>query len=218
MTKEIYNLVRDGYNKVVTNHEYGGNNTKVDIELFNTYNKLLRNLNDNLAKTKVIELGCGNGYPVGHNLIESGFDYTGVDISEEQIKLARLGLEEMKKYFIIGKMTDFVKIIEPKSIDGVITMFADFHEPRGLRVQMYIDIHSLLKKGGYLFLTCPLNAWEGHIEDYYGIRMYWSTFSAEWYKITMRDIGFELIEEAYRETLNSKGQKEEQIFLLFKKL
>ena len=46
--------------------------------------------------------------------------------------------------------------------------------------------------------------------------MYWSTFSVEWYEITLRDLGFEFVSKGH-EFKENAGLKEEVYYLLYKK-
>ncbi len=210
MKEDIYKIVENGYNNVVKEHNYGKTTSGKELDIFKLFKA-------SVGKGKILELGCGNGTSIGHDLINSGFDYTGLDVSKEQIKSAISGVENGEKYFVIGQMTEYVKQVESCSVDGLVTMFADFHEPRILRVQLYTDVYNLLKPGGYVLLTSHPKAWEGYIDDFMGSKMYYSTFSGDWYKITMRDLGFEMIDEFHRDWSHREGQKEKEIFYLFRK-
>ena len=57
--------------------------------------KILNNLNLTENKKRLFELGCGNG-SVAHNLSRQGWDVTGVDPSEDGIRLAQVNYPDLK--------------------------------------------------------------------------------------------------------------------------
>jgi SAM-dependent methyltransferase len=210
MDEEMKDLVRKGYNTVAKSDYYWKKIENFDLGIYQDFKKLVN-------EGKVLELGCGPGTTVGLDLIETGFDYLGVDISDENIARAKTLVENAENYFIREDMMRFTAEQDEGIFDGVITMFADFHVPRGQRVQLYVNIMRILKPGGYLLFTSHPSSWEGYIDDYAGAKMYWSLFSNQWYDITMRELGYKFVSSFRNEYTKYDGKIEVQYFMLFQK-
>ncbi len=103
---------------------------------------------------KILDLGCGNGRCLDF-LKDKKIDYTGIDNSEELIKIAR------KKYPQINfQVADALKLPFPdNSFDKVYSIAVLHHIPSGeLRVQFLKEAKRVLKPGGVLILT----VWKFH--------------------------------------------------------
>ncbi len=101
-----------------------------------------------LLKTRVIELGCGEGHLARH-LLERGFRYLGVDISESAIKKAReITGRRGEKIFIIADVTDLSQVAD-SSFDAAIDslclqmLVTDDHRARYLA-----EVKRILKNDG----------------------------------------------------------------------
>ena len=205
--KEITELVKEGYNQAVNNYQKELDDSRIKLFIY-------REFKDVLLGGKILELGCGNGSPIGFDLIENEFDYVGIDISEKQIELAK---KEHNRNFKVANMIDYLNKIESDSIDGIITMFADFHLPKEGRRDLYEKIYNRIKPNGYLLFTCHPENWEGYIDNWLGAeRMYWSTLSKDWYEKNMDEIGFELV-TLHRRVAMFNGKDEIQYFMLYRK-
>ena len=75
-------IVRKSYDKIA--HEYQFEPRKfVNRNELEEFARLLP------KGAKVLDFGCGSGVPVTSFLIKAGFDVTGIDFSEEMLRLAR---------------------------------------------------------------------------------------------------------------------------------
>jgi len=165
----------------------------------------------------VLELGFGNGKPIAEDLLESGFEYIGIDISERQLELAGANLPKCRKSFIRAEMLDYCKNEEPDSVGGTIAMFSIFHLPREKHVELFSEIQRILKHGAPLLFTCHPSNWEGVENDWMEApEMFWSNFSNRWYKLTLTELGYTFI-SAYRKITVFNNMEEIQYFLLFVK-
>ena len=82
MPKDIKKLVREGYNKAAKGYHASRNDDLPEV-------KILPKFIDKIKPgSKVLDAGCGAGYPVTKILSER-FETIGVDISDEQIRLAK---------------------------------------------------------------------------------------------------------------------------------
>jgi cyclopropane fatty-acyl-phospholipid synthase-like methyltransferase len=152
----------------------------------------LEDLARGLAKSsRVLDLGCGSGTPIDSFLIARGFDVTGVDISEEQIKLAREALPSGT--FIHGDMSEVR--FPPETFDAVISFYAIFHIPREEHAALLHKASTLLRPEGYLLATMGVDDWEGTEEDFHGTRMFWSHYGRAMNLQLIREAGFTVLSE-----------------------
>jgi cyclopropane fatty-acyl-phospholipid synthase-like methyltransferase len=140
----------------------------------------------------VLDLGCGAGVPITRALAER-FDVTGVDISSEQLVLARTQVPEAT--FVHA---DMVECTFPRSsFDAVVSFYAIFHLPLAQQPSLLARIAEWLKPGGYLIATLARVHEEGYTEDdFFGAEMYWSNLSLREYLALLREAGFEILSRA----------------------
>ena len=158
---------------------------------------LIRRLPEGAA---VLDLGCGAGFPVAQRLAQR-FVVTGVDISAEQLKLAR-------EYVPIATFikADMSELELPQgSFDAVVALYSIIHVPREEHGSLLRKIRRWLKPGGIFLATWPLTEWEGEEENWegWGATMWWSHFDKQTYIDMLRHSGFE-IEWAEEKTSGSE--------------
>ncbi len=148
----------------------------------------------------VLDLGCGAGYPVAQRLAQR-FVVTGVDISAEQLKLARERVPVAK--FIKADMTELE--LPQGSFDAVIALYSIIHVPREEHGVLLRKIRRWLKPGGIFLATWPITEWEGEEENWegWGATMWWSHFDKQTYIDMLGNSGFE-IEWAEEKTSGSE--------------
>lgn len=138
----------------------------------------------------VLDVGCGGGIPVTRALAER-FTVTGVDISAEQIRLARANVPHAQFVEADVMSVDF----PPATFDAVIAFYVLFHLPREEHPELLQRIHGWLKPGGYLFATLSMDDEAPYTEeDFFGVPMYWSNYGLATYRRTLTEIGFSLLE------------------------
>jgi SAM-dependent methyltransferase len=138
----------------------------------------------------ILDVGCGAGVPVAQRLAER-FHVTGVDISGEQVRRARLNVPTGE--FIQGDILsmDF----PPAHFDAVTAFYSIFHLPREEHPELLRRIRGWLKPGGYLLATLSARSEEAYTEDdFFDVSMYWSNYGLEEYKSILSQLGFELLE------------------------
>lgn len=76
------NSIKDSYNKICKKWSEFRKNT--------SFNQCIVDFANNLSpNSRVLDIGCGTGYPIALYLSKQGFQVTGIDISEEMIKQAQ---------------------------------------------------------------------------------------------------------------------------------
>lgn len=132
--------------------------------------KYLQQLLKYLPKnSSILDLGCGGGVGVDDILLKAGHSVIGLDISREQIKLARKQCPAGE--YLVRDILD-LKTGE-YSVQAIVSLYAVFHLPRERQAAWLKTIASYLPKGGMLLVTMGDREFEGeHI--LHGQRM-WSS-------------------------------------------
>jgi cyclopropane fatty-acyl-phospholipid synthase-like methyltransferase len=154
----------------------------------NPWERFVDELETRLADgARVLDLGCGDGTKT-HRLAER-FDVVGVDISPEQLRLARTAAPELT--FVEADLTELDFAAE--TFDGVTAFYSMMHGPRDRHLELFGTVLRWLKPGG-LFLA-PLSTVGGpdRIENWLGVDMFFSGFDAETNRCLVQDAGFELL-------------------------
>jgi cyclopropane fatty-acyl-phospholipid synthase-like methyltransferase len=139
---------------------------------------------------RVLELGCGAGVPDTQRLA-ARFRVTGVDVSAQQVRRARLSVPEAE--FVQADFT--VLELERESLDAVVSFYAFNHVPRELLAPTFARIHSWLVPGGLLMTalgTSDTEAWTG---DFLGAPSFFSSFPRETNTQLVREAGFEILRD-----------------------
>jgi len=194
-------LVKKGYNQIASN--YLKNRDR--FESISYLRKLVKYLR---SGAKILDLGCGSGFPVDKFLVDKGFGVIGVDISEEQILLAKenvpLGEFEVK---------DIEKLkFKEYEVDAVISFYTIFHIKREKHKLLFDKIASFLPRGGMLLVSMGASNWEG-VDNFYGVRMFWSHYGPKTNSEIVKNAGFEIIFDK----IDESGGERHQVILARKK-
>lgn len=179
--KDMRNKVRQAYNKCASDYLKGRDQFKNQ--------KYLEKLTSLLEpKSKILDIGCGAGIPVDKFLISCGHEITGVDISEEQIKLAMKNVPDGN--YVVGDMSEID--FNENSFEAIVSFYAIFHIPRIEHLDLFKKIYKLLKPGGLFLATLGSEDWVGS-EEFYGVQMHWSHWGKEKNIELVKQAGFEII-------------------------
>jgi len=215
---DLIELVRQGYKRAAIPYNQQKDTSVLSQQIFHHWLNLVP------QSTVVAELGCGSGFPVAQQLSQvwanTGNQYIGVDLSEEQIDLAKLALKDSQNVsFTVREMTDWCRKQKDNSIGGIIALFSVYHLPRSQHVELFSHIARILSEGAPLLFTTPPNASEGLQERWLGTsQMYWSSFSVNWYEVTCTDLGLDFVAKSKEvKEFVQENQKETTYYLLYKK-
>lgn len=148
-------LVRNGYDRIAS--VYLDNRERLKS------GKYLRKLLKYLPKNStILDLGCGAGIPVDDALLRAGHSVVGVDISPEQIKLARRNCPH-GQYRVgdIGKLP-----MGEYQAQAVVMFYSLFHLPRVEHARILRVVASNLVGKGRLLLTMGDRPFEGEHKLY----------------------------------------------------
>ena len=98
---------------------------------------------------KILDIGCGTGYPLAHYLSEKGFFVIGIDAAVNMIKIA----ESLSIAHAQFSVCDFLKFTTEEKFDGILAWDSFWHFPKDEQADIYIKVGNLLNAGGYLLFT-----------------------------------------------------------------
>jgi ubiquinone/menaquinone biosynthesis C-methylase UbiE len=139
------------------------------------------------AGALVLELGCGDGRTTKR--LAERFEVIGVDISSEQLRLARAALAETT--FVHA---DLMELDFPRSSFDAITAFYVFmHVPRDDHPELLRRIHRWLKPGGVFIAPMSTVGGPDRVESWLGVQMFFSGWGAETNGSLVRAAGLEVL-------------------------
>ena len=132
-------LVKEGYNRVAKTYSAQRDLFKNDKYLAEL-TKLLK------PGSTVLDIGCGSGIPIDKYLIDKGFKVIGIDISDEQIRLAKQNIPEAT--FEVKNMSDLKE--GDYKVDAVVSFYAIFHTPREEHRELFKKNNSFLNPHSFI--------------------------------------------------------------------
>jgi SAM-dependent methyltransferase len=138
----------------------------------------------------VLELGCGAGVPATRALLHAGHRVTAVDISRNQLELARRNVLEAKLL-----KADIVELELPgAAFDGVCAFYSLTHVPRERHAELLQKILVWLRPGGLFVASFGVSDSPADVEEsWLGAPMFFSHFDAATSLRLIREAGFELL-------------------------
>jgi cyclopropane fatty-acyl-phospholipid synthase-like methyltransferase len=135
----------------------------------------------------VLDLGCGNGSKISG--LAGRFRVRGVDISEEQVRLARSAAPDATI-----EQADFVSLDLPTAgLDAVTALYSIVHVPRDEHPALLRRIHGWLKPGGLFLASLTHLGGPDRTEEWLGVDMFFSGFDADTNRRLVTEAGFELL-------------------------
>ncbi len=194
-------LIRDGYNQITRSY--------LTERLKLRTGKYVQQLMRLLPKGgMVLDVGCGAGVPVDDELIKHGFSVIGIDISEEQIKLARK-LCKGGDY----RVADMTELDEGDyKVDAVACLYAMFHVPREEQARLLRILASYLPVGGHLLITMGDKDFEGE-HQLMGVTMWSSQWGPAKNSQMVAQAGFTILVDE----MNTSASERHQVILAVKK-
>lgn len=169
-------------------------NELMDDEIFKQWRDYV--INHIKPAASILELGCGNGQ-LGILLTESGYDFTGLDLSDEMLSLAQVRQEEADVEFpqIQGDMRDLSGLSE---FDAIIS-FCDslcYLPTKSDMETTFVEVHTHLKKDGFflfdVFTTEHIEKLDGYSyhDELPGIVFMWDSYHGELPHSIEHDLSF----------------------------
>lgn len=98
---------------------------------------------------RVLDAGCGTGYPISAYLVARGFKVTGIDPSEKMLEKAKTLRLENARFF----KSDFLGFETGEKFDAIIAFDCLWYIEPDRQREIYSKAASLLKDGGYFMFT-----------------------------------------------------------------
>jgi ubiquinone/menaquinone biosynthesis C-methylase UbiE len=185
--KTSYDIIAPVYNKWAT-ETFG-----VRLEKLN----LLTSHFPTEGNVKVLELGCGAGFPVTQHLASiPNVHVTGNDLSSTQIALAREKLVEYQEKIDFIECDMMSLHFAPATVDAVVALYSIIHLPRDEQVSLVSRIHKWLKPSGHFLVNFTAGAFAAVYNEHWLHEkgwMFWSGWGAEATTKIVQDAGFDLI-------------------------
>ena len=138
----------------------------------------------------VLELGCGAGIPMTRRLVDESLKVTGVDISREQLALAKKNVPEATLF--LGDMTELD--FDENSFDAIIAFYSITHVPRVEHADLISLIYRILKPGGIFAGNLGRSNLPDTFEaDWLGKPMFFSHYDADTSEEMICKTGFEIL-------------------------
>ncbi len=202
--EQIRSIVSIGFDKV------GIKYSKMRLESDEEVQLLPDFMNRLPSNALVLDAGCGAGEPITKILSER-FNVVGVDVSRKQVEAARRILPACE--FIWQDMTT---LAYPNGhFDGIISYYAIQHVPREEHIGLIDNFYRMLKEGGYALLCFGTDDDQGTvIDDFFGVKMYWSSFDAGTNVEMLKETGFHV---TWLKFIFDDLTEEQHIFVLAQK-
>jgi ubiquinone/menaquinone biosynthesis C-methylase UbiE len=137
--------------------------------------------------SRLLDLGCGGGAKTSS--LAERFEVVGVDISGEQLRLARAEVPDAT--FV---QADFAELDVPdERFDAVTAFYSIVHVPREEHPALFARILRWLKPGGLFLASLSNVGGPDRTEEWLGVEMFFSGFPAETNCRLVREAGFELL-------------------------
>lgn len=175
------NSVKESYNKICKKWSVFRKTTPINKCIVDFANHLKPN-------ARVLDVGCGSGYPISSYLSKQGFQVTGIDIAEEMIKEAKQ-LNLPNATFLVEDILNFKS---EKKYDAIIAFDSIWHVRHDRQVQMYQMIASLMAPGGLFLFTHGKKDGE-IVSKMWGESFYYSALDLEKVHETLKQNGFEIL-------------------------
>ncbi len=170
-----YDLIASGFAKMRDSF----NTEKKYLDLFAEYLK---------PQSHILDVGCGSGCPIASYFLEKGFQVTGVDASEELLKIAKSKCPAMKCVY-----GDVRTVLLDDQYDGIIEWWCLFHLPKPDHAKMIARFSSWLKRDGILEFTSGDNEHESSSSDMLNMELSFYSLAPEAYEKLLKEHGFKIL-------------------------
>lgn len=162
------------------------------------------------SQGKILDIGCGTGFPIAKYLAEKGFFVTGIDDAEQMIAIARSSKIDDTEFI----ESDFFNFVSTPKFDGTLAWDSFSHFPKVKQESIYSKAGSLLKTDGYLLFTHG-NVNDEHVDTMMGEPFYYSSLSKQRVFELLNNNGFN-VEYAYDDFV--EGNTHRAFVVLAKKM
>jgi 2-polyprenyl-3-methyl-5-hydroxy-6-metoxy-1,4-benzoquinol methylase len=136
---------------------------------------------------KILDAGCGGGVPNARFLVEKGFNLTGIDFSEQMIRLAKVNVPAATFY-----KSDICSFETDEKFEGIVAWDSLFHLDYDRHKIVFEKLFGMLKDGG--FMVFSHGGGRGEITGTMnGENFSYSSLGPELTLQTLKELGFEIV-------------------------
>jgi cyclopropane fatty-acyl-phospholipid synthase-like methyltransferase len=106
--------------------------------------------------SRILDIGCGVGYPIDSYLLSKGFTIHGIDSSPEMIRLAQLNEWPLATY----EVCDFFDFYPKGTYGGIVAFDSLFHFPLARQREIYHRVADWMEPGALFVFTHGLEEGE----------------------------------------------------------
>ncbi|HZE31586.1 MAG TPA: class I SAM-dependent methyltransferase [Actinoallomurus sp.] len=140
--------------------------------------------------SRVLDAGCGTGIPTARQFADAGHKVTGVDISEEMLRLARREVPEAEfRHDDIADLDPSLGVFA-----AIVAFFSLLMLPRTDIPSVLTKIHDLLEPNGYFLLGMVEADLDDTPIDFLGSPVRVTGYVRDELRALVTEAGFELIE------------------------
>jgi cyclopropane fatty-acyl-phospholipid synthase-like methyltransferase len=140
-----------------------------------------------LPESRILDLGCGSGEPIGRYLATLGFEVTGVDLSPRLLALASRAVTGGT--FLQGDMRT---ISLDGEFDAVVAWDSVFHLPREDHGTLFRRVHRWLRPRGRLLLSVGGSDEAGFTSEMWGVSFFYSGHPPDTARALLAETGFHI--------------------------
>lgn len=145
------------------------------------------------ASPRALELGCGPGVPGTQILAQRCQHVIAIDLSENQLQLARTHVAESNVTFVHGDMTRLQ--FPPGSFEVVTALYSLFHLSPEHQRAMAERTFDWLTTGGLLLCSLQTRNIEKQENEFLGASTFNSSFGIEGNIKLLREAGFDIVKD-----------------------
>lgn len=138
-------------------------------------------------RSKIVDLGCGTGWPITAYLTAAGHDVTGVDSSKGMLDLARS--QAPAANFILA---DILTVDFAEPFDAIIAWDSIFHIEREKHAGLFARCYRWLNPNGFLLVSLGGSEWEG-TSKMHGETFFYSGYTPEKSLALIQHSGFSIM-------------------------
>ena len=141
-------------------------------------------------RSRILDVGCGNGIPITQALLGAGHMVVGLDSSSAMLERLRVNCPETSAIRGVMQACPFAS----DSFDAAVAWGVMFHLSRENQIQAIESVSRVLKTGApFLFTSGDVDDPEGKEGVMNGVAFRYFSFSIENYRRILGDQGFTLI-------------------------
>lgn len=158
---------------------------------------------------RVLDLGCGTGWPTAEQLATGGLDVVGVDESARMLEIARRRVPAAR-----FEHRDMRELADLGEFDGAVSFFALRMLPRAEIRALLAEVRRRLRAPGLLVLAMVAGDFDDAPTPFLGVELRTTAYPPQDLAAEVGAAGFEVAEIRELDTTTADSQIEPHLYLL----